>query len=133
MTQTHPGGGLCTASRFPVDSAPKVAIRCLCRDCPHVSLGGHPPRLAVERAALGRPGPIGTHQDTAASSRRLGFQFCETCGSPQPKTTTRARDLGLACPGALDEPSLRDPGRTVFKDSRQLWDTRSAPPQNARR
>ena len=52
MTGTHSGGCLCGASRFAFEGAPKFAIQCFCRDCQHVSGGGHLPQMAVDRAVL---------------------------------------------------------------------------------
>ncbi|MCB1355471.1 MAG: GFA family protein [Maritimibacter sp.] len=126
MTDTHSGtysgGCLCGASRFAFSGDPKFAIQCFCRDCQHVSGGGHLPQMAVDRAALTRTGPIRTFESTAASGSTLGFHFCADCGSPLLKTTTRAPDLVFVYPGALDDPALYTPGRDVFEDSRQPWD-----------
>lgn len=122
LSGTHSGGCLCGASRFQFTGAPKFAIQCFCRDCQHVSGGGHLPQMAVDRAALTQTGPIKTYAATAVSGNTLGFHFCADCGSPLLKTTTRAPDLVFVYPGALDDPALYEPGRDVFETSRQPWD-----------
>ena len=122
MTETHAGGCLCGASRFQFEGAPKFAIQCFCRDCQHVSGGGHLPQLAIDRAVLTRSGPIKTYEAASDSGSTLGFHFCGACGSPLLKTTTRAPDLVFIYPGALDDPSIYEPGKNVFEASRQVWD-----------
>ena len=122
MTETHSGGCLCGASRFSFEGDAKFSIQCFCRDCQHVSGGGHLPQLGVDRAVLTRSGPIKTYQAASDSGSTLGFHFCAECGSPLLKTTTRAPDLIFVYPGALDDPSIFEPGQNVFEGSRQPWD-----------
>ena len=123
MTETHPGGCLCGASRFQFEGAPKFAIQCFCRDCQHVSGSDHLPQLAVDRAMLTRTGPIERYEDTAESGSTLGFHFCADYGAPLFKTTSKAPELVFVYPGALDDPSVYEPGQNVFEASRQPWDS----------
>jgi len=121
MTDQLQGGCLCGASRYQA-GAGKFAIRCYCRDCQHVSGGGHLPQVAVDADSLRHTGPIKTFGQKADSGSDLGFSFCGDCGAPLFKTTSKAPELAFLMVGSLDDPSGIEIGSEVFEAGRQPWD-----------
>jgi hypothetical protein len=122
MSDVHEGGCLCGATRYRISEAPRFAITCYCRDCQHVSGGGHAPQIAVARTALSVSGPLKVHHGKAASGSALEFGFCSDCGAPITKTTTRAPELVFVYAGSLDDPAILPELRPVFEAARQPWD-----------
>lgn len=119
---TTTGGCLCGASRFAFAGQPKFAIKCYCRDCQHVSGGGHAPQIAVARADAEHWGLTKVFNATSDKGNALEFGFCGECGSPLYKTTEMARDLIFFYVGALDNPAAIPQAKPVFEDSKQPWD-----------
>ena len=116
------GQCLCGTSKFASDGEIKFAIKCFCRDCQHVSGGGHLPQLGVAAQGFASTGPIKTYHQLSDAGSDLGFSFCADCGSPLFKTTSKATDLVFIMAGAVDEPHDFDVGQDVFEASRQAWD-----------
>ena len=57
MSSTLKGMCLCGASEYNFVGGVKFAIQCHCRDCQHISGGGHLPQIAVpsdQFASLGK-------------------------------------------------------------------------------
>ena len=122
MNETTTGQCLCGASSFSVTEPHKFAIQCYCRDCQHVSGGGHLPQIGVARAAFSSAGPVKTYTQKSDAGSDLFFSFCAECGSPLFKATGKAADLVFVYPGALSHPPEVDFGNHVFESSRQPWD-----------
>ena len=116
------GGCLCGKVRFETNAEPLFSFQCYCRDCQHVSGGGHLPQFAVKRDALAISGPVKAFRLKSDSGNEVENGFCSECGSPIYKTTTRAADLIFLVPGSLDDPARYEPGRNVFEDRRLPWD-----------
>ncbi len=128
----HEGGCLCGATRYRIAGAPRFAITCYCRDCQHVSGGGHAPQMAVAQSDLSVTGTLKIHRRKAVSGSDLEFGFCAECGAPLTKATSRAPELVFVYAGSLDDPSILPEPRPVFEASRQPWDKglgRPAPAQ----
>lgn len=122
MLDKSTGGCLCGASRFAFEGAPRFAIQCYCRDCQHVSGGGHLPQLAVATDAFSSSGPIKTYSQISDAGNTLYFSFCETCGSPLTKATSKMPEMTFVYPGAMDAPPDVSFENHVFEDRKQPWD-----------
>ena len=123
MTSSAKGTCLCGASSFTCTPDVKFAIQCHCRDCQHISGGGHLPQIAVPAEAFQTTGPITTYQTTSDAGNTVDIAFCSTCGSPLFKATSKMPDVKFLCAGALDEDLLAEPFHKVFEDCRRVWDT----------
>ena len=97
MPTPQTGGCLCGKVRYEADSEAVHSIQCYCRDCQHISGGGHTGNNVV-----------------------LGF-FGE-CGSPIYKTKTLAPELIFFFAGSLDNAAEFSPQAKVYKARRQPWD-----------
>ena len=123
MSEEITGGCLCGQTRFVVRGEVRFSLRCFCRDCQHVSGGGHALQVALPRDGFEIEGALATYRRPAASGHPLTFGFCRTCGAPVTKTTGRAPELIFVYAGALDDPTrFREP-MNVYEESRQPWDT----------
>lgn len=122
MSDPIQGGCLCGATRYSFGGGPKFAIQCYCRDCQHVSGGGHLHQFAVVRDRFETSGALKIHNRTSDSGNALEVAFCGECGSPIFKSTALAPDIVLVMAGSLDEPASFEPGKKVHEASRQPWD-----------
>ena len=121
MSSPRTGGCLCGKVRYKTGEA-AFAVHCYCRDCQHISGGGHAPQFAVKRDAISRSGPLQTYDIKADSGHDVEFGFCRECGSPIYKTTTRLPDVVFFFAGSLDDPTLFDGSMKVYEERRQPWD-----------
>jgi hypothetical protein len=122
MTMVRGGGCLCGKVRYEVTGPAKSAIQCYCRDCQHISGGGHLPAFIVHRDNFSRAGPVKLFYSTSDAGSDLVLGFCSECGSPIFRTTSKAPDLVFIAAGSLDDPASFEPGRKVFEGSRHPWD-----------
>ena len=123
MSNSLTGGCLCGAVRFQAAGAPRFGIRCYCRDCQHVSGGGHLPQVAVTRNEVTIDGPLKVHASTSDAGFAIEIAFCRDCGSPIYKSTARAEDIMFIAAGAFDDPTAVPDLRPVFEDGRLPWDS----------
>ncbi|NNG05670.1 MAG: GFA family protein [Inquilinus sp.] len=122
MPSTRSGGCLCGKVRYEASDAPVLSIQCYCRDCQHISGGGHAPQFAVKRDTVSRSGPLKTFHLKSDAGNDLEFGFCGECGSPIYKTTTLAPELVFFFAGSLDDPATFTLETKVYEDRRQPWD-----------
>lgn len=122
MPSTQTGGCLCRRVRYEASDAPVHSIQCYCRDCQHMSGGGHAPQFAVKRDTVTRSGPLKTFSLTSDSGNEVVLGFCGECGSPIYKTTTAVPELIFFFAGSLDDPTTFSPEFKVYEDRRQPWD-----------
>ncbi|MDA8746743.1 GFA family protein [Litoreibacter sp.] len=122
MAQTSKGGCLCDASNFTFSGEAKFTIQCYCRDCQHVSGGGHLPQLGVSSDGFLSSGPIKNYTQKSDAGNDLTFSFCGQCGAPLFKTTSKAPELTFVYAGALTDPTDLNFDTHVFESSKQSWD-----------
>ncbi len=122
MSSIQTGGCLCKKVRYETDKETVHAIQCYCRDCQHMSGGGHAPQFAVKRATVSKSGPIKTFRLKSDSGNDVELGFCGECGSPIYKTTTAAPELMFFFVGSLDDPAAYSVAHKVYEGSRQPWD-----------
>ena len=100
-----------------------TAFQCYCRDCQHVSGGGHLPQVGVAAKGFSSAGAVKAHRAKSDAGNDLVFSFCGDCGSPLFKQTAIAPDQVFLYPGALDHPPDVTFEHKVFEQGRQPWDT----------
>ena len=122
MPSTQTGGCLCRKVRYEAPDETAFSIQCYCRDCQHMSGGGHAPQFAVKRDAVTRSGPLKTFHLKSAAGNDVEFGFCGECGSPIYKTTTLAPELIFLFAGSLDDPATFSVETKVNEERRQPWD-----------
>ena len=122
MPSSQKGGCFCKKTRYELTGNPEFSIQCYCRDCQHMSGGGHMPAFAINRENFNISGPVKTHQSRSDSGNDLEFVFCSACGSPIYKTTTLKPELIFICAGSLDDPAEFSIEMKVYEDRRQPWD-----------
>ncbi len=122
MSSMQTGGCLCKKTRYETDKEMVHAIQCYCRDCQHMSGGGHAPQFAVKRATVVKSGPIKIFRLKSDSGNDVELGFCSACGSPIYKTTTAAPELMFFFTGSLDDPTAFGGAHKVYEASRQPWD-----------
>ncbi|WP_416384580.1 GFA family protein [Roseovarius sp. Pro17] len=96
------GGCLCGKTRYTLTTAPEYAIRCYCRDCQHISGGGHAPQVAFKRGGFACSGPLKTYGLKSAAGNDVEVGFCFECGSPIRKTTSLQPGIVYVLAGSLD-------------------------------
>ena len=99
MPSTRTGGCLCKKVRYESGGEIVHAIQCYCRDCQHMSGGGHAPQFAVKRGTVTKSGPLKNYHLTSDAGNRVEFGFCGECGSPIYKTSSSAPELNLLLRG----------------------------------
>ncbi len=117
------GGCLCGAVRYEAAGETVFAIQCYCRDCQHISGGGHAPQFAVKRDTVAKSGPLKTYCLKSDAGNDVEFGFCGDCGSPIYKTSSQAPELIFLFAGSLNDPTGFAVGTKVYEDRRQPWDT----------
>lgn len=123
MNNISKGRCLCGASGFEFHGVAAFAIRCFCRDCQHVSGGGHLPQMGVSAEGFMHFGKVKLFTKPSDAGNELGFSFCADCGAPLFKTTSKMPDTVFVYPGALDAPPDADFSQAVFETSRAVWDS----------
>ncbi len=125
------GGCYCGAVRFECTAAPKdiEMFKCHCRDCQHVSGGGHTPIVFVPASTFkftrGTPRYFSTDSDLTGP-RSHKRSFCPECGSrltggESPEST----NIGMTV-GSLDDPEGFEPSAEFWMSDAHPWDL-SAP------
>lgn len=122
MTGFQAGGCLCRAVRYNVSGNVGAAVQCFCRDCQHVSGGGHLPQCLVDEKTFAFSGPLKIHRRSAKSGNDLRVAFCGECGSPRYKATSFLPGKLFVAAGSLDDPSAISIENRVYVDSKQPWD-----------
>lgn len=122
MPTPQTGGCLCAKVRYETGGEPVHAIQCYCRDCQHMSGGGNAPQLAVMRDTVSISGPVRTFGLKSDSGNDVELGFCEECGSPIYKTTSKIPELIFLFAGSLDDPATFVPRHKVYEDRRLPWD-----------
>lgn len=122
MTDTHTGGCLCQAVQYTVPGNVGAAVQCYCRDCQHVSGGGHLPQCLVDEKTFACSGPLKIHRRSAESGNDLRVAFCGECGSPIYKATSLLPGKLYVAAGSLDDPSAIAIENKVYVDRKQPWD-----------
>lgn len=122
MGTSAQGRCLCGASRYSFVGEVKFALQCHCRDCQYISGGGHLPQIAVPADQFEASGKIKSHEVTSDAGNLVSVSFCEVCGSPLFKTTSKMPDVRFLCAGSLNEDLVTEPLSKVFEQSRRPWD-----------
>lgn len=122
MTTHLTGGCLCGAVRYEAHGDPEFSIQCCCRQCQHITGGGHASQFALPEAAVAIAGAMQTYAMRADSGNRVTSAFCGVCGSPILKRTSGFPDLMFFHAATLDDPAIFSPQKAVWLDSRQPWD-----------
>ena len=118
------GRCLCGATTYRAQGPAKFAIRCYCTDCQRITGTGSAPQLGLASDDVTFSGPLAAHNAKAESGSDLAFKFCNACGSPIAKTTSKAPTTVFVYAGSLDDPAhFPADAMSVFEDSRQSWDT----------
>ena len=122
MSDVIKGNCLCGASRLEAVAHVKFAIQCHCRDCQHISGGGHLPQIAVPSEGFVSRGKVKVFRSSSDAGNTVSLSFCADCGSPLFKSTSKMTDTVFLCAGSLEEDLVRDPFQKVFEDCRRIWD-----------
>lgn len=125
MSDQYSATCLCGAVNIKFDEPGTFAVKCYCRDCQHISGGGHLPQLLVKREGLEISGPLTTYHYTSDDGNDVTTNFCKTCGSPLFKTTAKMDDKVFIVAGALKDPDIFNNPKNVFEDRMQKWDKSS--------
>ena len=123
MSEVIKGYCLCGASGLEAVANAKFAIQCHCRDCQHISGGGHLPQIAVPFEGFVSWGQVKVYRSTSEAGNIVSLAFCAECGSPLFKSTSKMTDIVFLCAGPLEEDPVREPFQKVFEDCRRIWDT----------
>ena len=122
MASTQTGGCLCNKVRYEASNEAVHSIQCYCRDCQHMSGGGHAPQFAVKRDTVTKSGPLKMYQFISDAGNEMELGFCGECGSPIYKTSAQAPELIFLFVGSLDDPTKFSPDARIYEDRRQPWD-----------
>ena len=122
MASDLTGGCACGAIRYQVTGSPRFSIICQCRQCQHISGSGHAAQFAVAKAETTINGEIKFYRQLADTGNTVGSGFCNNCGSPVAKQTTKLAKLWFFHAATLDDPARYVPETVVFESSSQPWD-----------
>lgn len=122
MGDTYKGGCQCGAVRYESNSEPAFSIKCYCRQCQRITGTGHAVSFALPADSVTLSGALTTYELTAESGNRVESRFCPTCGSPVMKCTEGHPQWLFFHAATLDDPSLFNPGKEIYRETRQPWD-----------
>lgn len=122
MAASKNGECLCGAVKVEIVGEPKFTIRCYCKDCRHISGGGHLPQVMMKREQVTVSGAIKSHKWKSASANDVELGFCGNCGSPIYKPTTMMKGNMSVLVGSLNDSSSISFKNSAYQDSRQPWD-----------
>ena len=115
------GGCVCGAIRYECDAEPIMMFKCHCRDCQHISGGGHAPVLLFPRKAVRiTKGSLQQYATESLAGGEHARGFCGRCGSSISGGKSAAT-IGILA-GSLDDPSRFKPAHIVYAQSAQDWD-----------
>jgi hypothetical protein len=116
------GGCLCGGERFETAAKPGPGGYCHCADCRRITGSAFNVSVAVERAGfrITKGGPK-AFTKVANSGNELTRWFCPDCGSPLDTASPVHPDTLYVKAGALDDPSLVQPGHQSWTQSRVDW------------
>ena len=125
MNLPFTGGCVCGAIRYECSAEPIMMFKCHCRDCQHVSGGGHVAALLVPESAFRlTQGQLRYHftPSTAGGQHQRGF--CPECGSRIPGGESDQGPTGFVgvTAGSLDDPGSFRPQMDFFTSDAQPWD-----------
>lgn len=122
MTERMEGGCACGAVRYESPVAPLFSIQCCCRQCQHITGGGHASQFAlpVDRVAI--TGKLARYELTADSGNKVTSEFCPACGAPILKRSSGYPRFVFFHAATLDDPSRFAPQKVVWSAQRPSWD-----------
>ena len=115
------GGCLCGSVRYVSSGPPLFSVICHCRDCQKASGTGGVPVMGVRKSSFQVTGAVRQSTTTGGSGKPAIRNFCPECGSLLFGTPESAGDLVTIYVGSLDDPSVFQPNKAVFKRDRPPW------------
>lgn len=122
MTERVSGQCACGNIRYTTTASPKFTLICHCRQCQRISGSGHTAQFAVPIDETEIAGEVRFWEQIADSGNTVSSGFCETCGCPVLKKTTKLPDMYFFHAATLDDPSMFVPQIVVYEDSKPPWD-----------
>lgn len=122
MSEPVSGGCACGAVRYHSQSAPLFSIQCCCRQCQHITGGGHSSQFALPADGLALSGELALYRLAADSGNRVTSEFCPQCGSPVLKRSAGYPQFVFFHAATLDDPMRFSPQRVVWSKARLDWD-----------
>ena len=111
----------CGALTLTISAPAQLVVACHCLDCQRrtgapFGVGAFFPRDAVVIA-----GPSKQYTRDAASGGKVHSYFCPDCGSTVHWQAERLPSLIAVAVGALADPDLPAPARSIFERSKHAW------------
>ena len=113
------GGCLCGSVRYQLESPPREAYYCHCRDCQYLSGSAFHLIGIVDRSAFSRLcGELGQYTRRTEDGSEMTREFCLSCGSPLYMTSSRFVDIQMFALNSLDQPDIIEPGFEIWTRSK---------------
>jgi hypothetical protein len=116
------GGCACGAVRFKISGDLMGTGVCHCRSCQYAT--GGPPNyvvLAPKGAFAVTKGEAKVHRSISDLGNEVGRAFCAECGTPLYTLPAAILPFVPVKVGALDDPSIYQPGVHLYMDDAQPW------------
>ncbi len=110
VTEIHEGGCLCGAIRYRVDAPPLRVTICHCRFCQRATGSAYMVEPVFERSAFATIGGTPRVYDhrSSGSGKRVGVNFCPTCGTKLFLAFERFPNAIGVYGGTFDDPNWFD-------------------------
>jgi len=123
------GGCICGGVRYECTAEPIMMFNCHCRDCQHVTGGGHVAGLLIPASAFRlTKGELKYHFTPSLAGGKHKRGFCPECGSRLTggENDQRPGTLVGVTAGSLDDPSWFRPQMDLFVCDAPPWDLMDA-------
>ena len=122
MAERITGRCACGAITYRTAVEPSFTLICQCRQCQRISGSGHAAQFAVPAVETSIEGSVKFYDQMAESGNTVSSGFCENCGSPMYKKTTKLPEMLFFHAATMDDPAMFKPQVVVYGDAKQPWD-----------
>ncbi len=119
---THHGRCFCGEVTFSIESEPKGARFCWCRDCQRIASGSATVNVLFDEDSVHYQGPITLISRVADSGNTVERGFCSVCGSQMYSRTVEGRAMPMRIrAGTLDNPEICPPSMIIWGAKAPNW------------
>ena len=116
------GGCACKAIRYRIEGMSGFSFHCQCRDCQYMSGTGHTSTIIFKADDVKVDGELSWYERQAPSGNSVKSGFCNTCGTGVMNQNSGYPDNLFVLVGTLDDPSLFQPTKIIYRDEGHAWD-----------
>lgn len=116
------GQCLCGNVHITVSGGPDFSVMCFCQDCQRISGGGSLPQAAFNETNVNLTGRIKTHQWASDAGNTVTLGFCDECGSPIYKSTSKMPGSYFISVGLLFDQTIFASPHLAYIENCQAWD-----------